>query len=764
MLTPCLFVVYLAILLILGDILISRSFVTLNYPAKISSRIAASLPFGLAFHLFTAHILALFITHSYRIAACLSIGLMLLIIIIAEFKQYYSLNNLVQDLLSFSKSKEVWVIVLGLLIAVSCGIRGHLTDSDNTHIPWMAGIVLNNDYPPLLPVNPEYNLSFYHYGIDLLNSSIFSITGALPWDAISMQVGIGAFSVFLIIYAIYDYFFKSFVVTLLATLFTTLFTSIMGLEFIYKFASKISEWGLKGFFYYWQQASLPAIGHIPYNLVLISQDMGTAPLLVILLFLLILKDQVDYKFDFFKIGLPVLLLSFLTYFCYEAYWYVSFAGLGLLFTIEVLTSLIRNQFSSIQVRQKLLNVFFFMACYSIAKFLTFRSGFSSFDNINALVIHPTLYWDHFAMQFLNFFPAPMDNHTVLGVRDYVSGKMILNVYWWSMISFRNWGFLTIIVILLSIYKLFKKQFDNSFIFVFAGVAGLFVPFIVDYVVKPSETYRFPAWTMIMFLFFVVISVIKLVQENTSLQNLLKPLPIRVLVIINLLFFLIPGVASIVPSFGHVAYGADDRLTKPQKLALEVMIKVHKPGEIGLAARPFYWMSDIANVAGFYGVGGQMSKMDLLTRRTAINLMNPILLQELKVNYILVDKSDVLSKAAIERLKNPSLFEEITKVHELNPDWHFYRFVDKVGYDPTQISLLKDEYDWVVGSKFGYEFKPLVFENNVMYVGEERKELEGIVKNYKQKLKVDNIPVAMWLVAEAMTKPELEAVFESQRPH
>lgn len=762
MLTTCLFIAYLAITLILGDIFTSKSFAALNYPAKMTSRIAAALPFGLAFHLFTAHILALFLTHSYRIAACLSIGLMLLIIIIAEFKQYYSLNNLGTDLLSFSKSKEAWVLVLGLLIVVSCGIRGHLTDSDNTHIPWMAGIVLNNDYPPLLPVNPDYNLSFYHYGIDLLNSSIFSITQALPWDAISMQVSIGAFSVFLAIYATYNYFFKSFTVTLLASLFTTFFTSIMGLEFVYKFGSKIFELGLKNFFYYWQQASLPAIGHIPYDLVLISQDMGIAPLLIVLLFLLILKDQEDYRFNFLKIGLPLILLSFMAYFCYEAYWYVSFAGLGLLFTLELLVTVARSEFKLNPARAKLLNFFWFMACFSVAKFLTFRSGFSSFDNINALVIQPSLYWDHFAMQFLNFFPAPMDNHTILPVRDYVSGKIILNVYLWSMVTFRNWGFLTIVVILISTYKLLKKQFDNSFIFVFAGAAGLFVPFIVDYVVKPSETYRFPAWTMIMFLFFVVISVIKLVQENTTLQKLLKPLAVRVLVIVNLLFFLLPGVASIVPSFGHVAYGADDRLTKPQKLALEVMIKTHKPGEIGLAARPFYWMSDIANVAGFYGVGGQMSKMDLQTRRTAIKLMNPILLQELKVSYVLVDKNDVLSDKARERLNNPELFVELPMIHELNPDWHFYKFVDRVGYDPTQISLLKNEYDWVVGSKFGYEFKPLVFENDLMYVADERRELAGVVKNYKEKLKKDNIPIAMWLVAEALTKEDLEAVYDSQR--
>ena len=762
MLTTCLFIIYLAISLILGDVLASQAFATLNYPIKPINRMAASLPLGLAFHLLTAHILALFVTHSYRIAACLSIGLMLLVIIICEFKKYYSLNNLGQDLLSIIKSKEVWVILLGLSIALSCGIRGHLTDSDNIHIPWMAGIVLNNVYPPLLPVNPEHNITFYHYGIDLLCSSIFAIVQAMPWDAISLQVSIGAFCVFLAIYALYDYFFKSFTVTLLATLFTTLFTSIMGLEFVYKFGTKIFQLGLRDFFYYWQQASLPAITHIPYNLVLVSQDMGTAPLLIILLLLCIIKDQGNCNFNFLKIGLPVTLLSFTTYFCYDSYWYVSFAGLGLLFMLEVIIVLIKNKFASKQVRSKLLKFLFFLFCYGIAKFLTFRSGATSFDDINALVIHPTLYWDHFAMQFLNFFPAPDDNHTILPVRDFVSGKIILNVYLWSMVTFRNWGFLTIVVILISTYKLLKRQFDNSFIFVFAGIAGLFVPFIIDYVIRPSETYRFPAWTMIMFLLFIVISAVRLVQQEASLQKLLKPFAVRVLITIHLLFFLLPGVTSIVPVFGHTPYGANDRLTKPQKNALKEIIKLHRSGEIALASRSFYGGSDIANTAGFYGVGGQLYKMDMTTRRTGVNLMNPILLQELKVNYVLVDKGDVLSEKARERLNNPGLFEEITKIHELNPDWHFYKFVDKVGYDPTQIGLLKSEYDWIVGSKFGIEFKPIVFENNLMYVGEDRKELEGIVKNYKQKLKKDNIPVAMWLVAEAMTKEDLEAVFESQR--
>jgi len=758
MLSTFLFFIYLGIALISGDVLVSLCFQVINFRASFITRFVASLTTGLALHIFTAHILAL-LTHSYKLSAWLSLALALILYLVAQVKKYYSLKELWEGFLVSIQSKEIWIIVLALIIAINAGIRGHLTDSDNTHIPWMAGIVLNNVYPPLLPVNQEYSLGFYHYGIDLLCASIFTIAQAMPWDALSMQVGIGAFLVVLSIYALYNYFFNSIKISVLACLFTTFFTAITAVEFVYKFGSKLPELGIINFLYYWQQASLTAIGHIPYCLVLVSQDMGIAPLLLILLVLFcILSESKSYTWkNWIIISLPILLLAFIAYFCYDAYWYVTVAGLGLYLAFSCLRLAGK---APQECKNRILNLFIFLSIVSIAKYLTFKHGFTSFDGVEALLIQPSLYWDHFLMQFLNFFPVNPNDPGIKTVTDFVSGKEVLNVHLFTMITFRNFGFLVLVSLLIIAYKLFKKKFDNSFIFACIALPGLVVPFVVEFVLKPTETYRFPAWSAIMLLFFMTIFFVNLVRDSSRLQKLLKPLWIRIIITAHLLFFVIPGIASVVPIFGHVAYSDDSRLTKPQKAALKEIIRIHKPGEIAVTDKLFYWLSDMTNVAGFYGVGGQMYKADMVTRGTVIHLMNPLLLQELGVDYVLVDQSDVLSPIARARLRHKDLFQEITKINELNPNWRFYKFVNNYKFSAEEQVSLNAEYKWIVGSKIGYQFQPLVFGEKTMYVAQHRKDLVDLIKQEKAAMKTTNIPMAMWLTAEALTTENLAAIIEA----
>lgn len=656
-------IVYTLAMFFLGDFVLSLT-QSLKRD-RIHYKIATSLPLGFAINIFIAHCLA-FITHSYKQASILTLSFVICALIYLIFSKKYSP---IKDV-NFKKS-DLLIIITALLIAISCGIRGNLTDSDNTHIAWDATLVNNNIYPPLLPPNKEIPLTFYHFGIDLSVSSIISNTGAEPWNAISIQVGIGTFMVFMALFVILETFIHQFPLNFICTLFSFFYTSILGIEFFYKYFKVIHTVPLLLFFKHWQNASLPAIGHLPYYAVLISQNLSMCCMFV----LIILALRLDFTKQFTApVFIPFLFCSFLSNFSYPGFWYPTIAGFALYFFFWNLNILIQEGaavFKSPIFRNSLMILF----CFAIGKYLS-GSGSYDFSGVKAFVFAPSMYWDHFAMQFLSYFDTKMDGISIKPVTDFVSGKTIPNVHLFTLTTFRNFGFLTIIATIITIYKVIKKDFDKSLLFYAIAILGLLVPFLFDFIIKPTETYRFPGWSNILLLIFTVVSLVNLLNKGSLLNRIVGFLPIKLVIIFNLLLTVIPGVISILPIFGYFDYLPTDLLNKQQKAALLEMAKIHKTGDVALTTVRHYCMNDIVAVAGYYGVGGQMHKTDDLTRKTGIFLFNPVLLQELKVDYVLVQSDDKVSPLGIERLSDVNLFQEIQAINNLNPKWRFYKFINK----------------------------------------------------------------------------------------
>lgn len=753
MVTALLLTVFLLLHFVFGESILYPYLAPYRQKLDLPQRLAIGLTLGLAFHLVLAHSFA-FILQSYSkssILACL---------IALAFVVYSFISKRYQFSLAYISRNGVLVTLLALIIAVVCGIRGHLTDSDNTHIAWMSCIAQNDFYPPALTVNIDYSLSFYHYGIDLLGSSMIAITKAMAWDAISFQVGIGTFLVFLGLFTIVSHFLNGLLVTLGSTLFIFFYTSITALEYFYRYIGSGTFKTFGEFMRGWQNASLPAVGHFPYNAVLVSQNMSFAALSVIAI--IIFRTIGRPLRENIPAYIAILPLSFLSYFCYPSYWYPTIAGLGL-FALSMCILKINKghlKINALFSSSYSLNFAILLVIFLIGKFFSFKGGVS-FEGINALEFRPSMWWESFYMQFYSYFGFnPNMDSSVNMVRDYVSGKAIPQVHMFSIHTFRNFGFITIMASIFAAMHVYHHKFNNLMYFFLMGLPGLPLPFLFHFILKPSEMYRFPAYSKMVFLIFITIAFFSILKYNSFADKVMNFKPAKYFISFNLILFLIPGMVSISPFLGHTRYQNQELLDSQEKAGVLAMKKLHEQKQIVATTRIFYTFCDVSNVAGFFGIGGQWYKPDLTTRATTIGLLNPLLLRELDVDYILIDKSDRLSRKAVERLSDPLLFKEMLSVNEANPNWHFYKFTDKHGYSDEQIKELEAEYKWVIGTKIAMNYVPLNFgtaQDKKFYISQYKKDIDPTNKELKKEMAKTNIPYAMWLGAQALPANALKQI-------
>jgi hypothetical protein len=734
LLSLLLFIVFFATLTLFGEVFVRKILLNSNRSFSFYERLPMDFLFGLAAHIAIAHFVA-FISSSYKLSSLISFAL------IAAYLLYLILAKKFNPKEFFIEAdKTTWILSVGtLLISIICGIRGHLTDSDNTHIAWMSSIVRNNFYPPSIPVEKDYFLTFYHYGIDLIGSSIYSITGLMPWDTISFQVGIGAFLVISSVFCFSGLFLNKVSNRLIATFVICFFTCTTAIEFFYKYLPQISQMGgIYEFLHHWQNAALPAVGNIPYFLVLVSQSMGLSAILIILVFVYISQNN-SYKQNYL-IYSAVALLSFIAYFCYAAFWYPTIIGLaGYLFLKNISNFKLAN----------FLNPVFILLSLFIGKLMTLQFSSTSFNGVEAMIVQPSLYWDHFAMNFLGYFDFNVDNNLIKPITDFVSGKTIFSVHLLAMTTMRNFGFVFIFATLIAIYKLVMKQKDYLFVLYLSAIPALVVPFVVRFVLKPTETYRFPSWAVVCLVIFSVISILSFIEaENNLIYKLSRNIFIKILVVFHVLLLTAPGVVAVLPNFSYIKYTLDDLLDEKEKALVKELMKYQHSGDIALTDKIFYSYCEIVSVAGFYGVGGQMYKPDMETRKTALFLLNPLLLQELNVKYILIYKDDVLSPIAISRLSDPALFSEIIDIYQVHPDYRFFVFKGSKQYSPEEIASMQSEYKWILGTKFGPGFS-YVTNNNQLVAAQTKQELQPALGYFRTEIAKQNKVAAVWLSTQAI---------------
>jgi len=466
------FVFYLLFLFGFGSLVLNYSSL-LKSPrlSKLNTWITFSLCLGLCTNLLFSHLLA-FILQSFSMS-CRIISLILILIgaywwIFFSKKFFQKINFTVGD---------IYVTLLATCIAIICAIRGHTTDSDNSHIPWSACISLNNIYPPRLPIDPITDMSFYHYGTDLYVSTLNIVTGAAPWDAISMQVFIGVLLVFLGIHALFSSFTDSRKINIFSTLIVFFYTSETSIFFFLKHINEIKINNLINFIKQWQEVSLVSAADIPYYSSLISQNMSLSPLLLIFIMLFFSRHD-DTKISKIIYYSCITVFSYSAYSSYPSWWFTSLAGILLFQLLNCLRS------------GNWMSIFFGLMSFSLAKFFAFDGNAGELNGVKALILRPRLFWEHYAMPFMGYFDFSKEN-SIKVLPDFVSGKIVLDIPLYHWLSFVNWGSLLLIscfCILVFSKKIFS---NNSLLFFITSIPGIVFPFLFDYILRPSEVCQSP---------------------------------------------------------------------------------------------------------------------------------------------------------------------------------------------------------------------------------------------------------------------------------
>ena len=685
---------------------------------QLISKLVINLVLGLTLFVMQAHILAL-LTHNLLMSAFCS-GLASMIIIF--WKQPFK----------FELKSIQWSDGITFVTAFCCGLGMFLQDQaklnpDRIHIAHLSGLIYNNIYPPLSIGGKKFLLSDYHYGPDLLAAVIKLVTGLEPYEVISLQIGLGAFLLFLSLFALIRYFSISNKNSLIASITVFFYTSINALQY---FVQEVTSIGRNGFFTDWLLASWTSISHVLSQLRLPSQNITMPSLVILLLLIFILLDTRSQK----QIWLLVP-LSFFTYFSYPAFWYPVFCASGLYVAFSLLKHcyIQRVFFTKAILISSLFEIYFLIALY-LGRMLSFGTMPKGL-NISPLIVQPTLEWLNWGKSYLLYFYTLDYLKSLVRLPDLVTGESVFKVPLFSSITFRDFGFCVILATILVFAMIWRKK-SHKILFLYAsGLISISVPFIIQFVLRPIETTRFIFAGKFLLIIFIALAIIVLF-EKAKIATWFS-----IGFIALLLILIMPGLRAVIPDRSCFQWHNTSFLDAEKQMITQLQT-LHHSGDVVLDPKLFVLGAKFSSLAGFYNIGGQLYKLDDITFATAYDSMNPLLLQQLEVQYVIVYPDTKLTERAKLRLSDQNLFRLYSfpdtglKVYQcLNP------LLDQ--------SIFDEEFKWVIVYQEPKSFLTYQEADGSIPQAKNKAELLAILNRAKEKFKSQNLAVAYWLNIQAV---------------
>lgn len=601
------------------------------------------------------------------------------------------------------------------------------SSSDRIHIALIASAANNDIYPPLSPIGKNFFISDYHFGTDLIGASIKTITGLASFDVISLQIALGAGLGFLAIYTLAEFYLTGRYMSLYASLVIFFYTSINSLEFFFRELTKIFHSNMTLFLSSWLTVSWTSISHNTSQMRLPSQNIAIGLVFVLITLILLYLQSKDRSLLW-----SIMPVSFLLCFCYPAFWYPLFLACFIVVWFN------KEKFSQAALLLGLLYV---------GKVLCFNHAAGANEGISTFIFKPSLEWVNWGKSYLNYFYSTSYLMTLGKSYDPVTASYLFSVPLFSSISFRDFGFSAILASVLFLRKLIKKQNTYFDLIYITACISLTVPFFIQFILRPVETTRFILVAKLLFVFYAFVLLFQLIQENFIKRKLVK-----LALILLSIPLMIPGIVSIIPyaPLGILGVKSLNNLDKSRVRALE---KLHHSGEVVLDPKAFEIGSQLSGLAGFYSIGGQSYKSDTKTMDTAMHIMNPLLLHELEVKYVLVYSDTVLSDLARARLNDATLFKLIDLPQQ---ELKVYEFLirDLSTIDQAQY---QGEYVWAIGYPDVNDFKLMKLGDARLFTAAEKKALLETEKQIKQQLSKQYPIQAFWLNRQAVLTSEIKAM-------
>jgi hypothetical protein len=354
---------------------------------------------------------------------------------------------------------------------------------------------------------------------------------------------------------------------------------------------------------------------------------------------------------------------------------------------------------------------------------------------------------HWGKSYINYFYDPSYLQGLKTAFDYVHPSYYPIAPLFSTITFREFGFEALVALMVILYQIYKKSLNYSCLLAFSAYASMMVPLLVKFLPREIETTRFLHWTKIALIIYICINIPYFIK--LLLKQIKSPWASKILQIVFtsiIIIMLVPGMVSILPIEEFRIIG-NQSISLENKKLISTLRKIHKSGDVCVDTLDFLHGHNMSELAGFYGVGGQIYKADRITRETAISSFNPALLQELKADYLLINDSNQLSTKAIERIQNPKLFQELTQVREEMGNYRMFKFVAKNSELSPELKS-SDEYIWIIGCDLGNKYVPIKNPQGKFYAALNKTEIVKIKESLRADIARQNPICAFWLKEQA----------------
>lgn len=677
---------YIVLILVLGLIFINGAWIynkaNSNLKGSLTSFLCFSILIGLSQFILASHLLALLI-HSFT-QAMYFVLIPMLVLAIFALKNYRSTFAINQP-----KFSEIVLISVSILLSLLCFLRNQIMNiGDAQHLAYSANIAMNDYYPPRLLINKDIIFNFYHYGIDLVGAffQVFA-KDVDPFTLNGAQLAIAAFLLPMLLFKIINFNARDKKYSLFACISIILFTSINSLDFFVREIFKMNQYELFEFIKDWlmnSQVSTDALSGCSNSLPIL---FGLVYLLVLILQAIKLESNQQQNFYFY---LSVLGVAFMSYFIFPAYLLTLAASY---FIIKFLFNFSIQSVNKIQtIFQNPTVIFSVMIC--LGKLLTFTGSQSTINGIEAMSFKPHLTWTIGYLRYLTYFYKPEYLFSLGRSYEERAGRYKFEVPMFSSLSFREFGFIILLALVIFLFIWMRKKQSLSFIqklLMLSSLVSLAPVFLFEFCIAPIELTRFLFPAKLYAMIFIAISLYTLEKEFKFFS---KRKILRFILLVCLTVALLPGLANFIPNERFAITGY--RFNKAEKSLVKMLKAHHQSGRVILHydEDPIPWAYDCPLIAGFYDIGGVLLKPEYTTQKTALFTLNPRLLEELRVDFVLIHKNNALSKAAEKRLEDPNLFQLVDKIPDKAP--YQYRLYKFTATTESISHFANDEYVWALG--------------------------------------------------------------------
>jgi hypothetical protein len=645
------------------------------------------------------HVLAYIIT-SFSFALYLTLLLSLVFMGYGFFKKKYfhfSVTNLTQ---------ELFLIIFTLSFSISLFLKDSVfTGSWDSNLSAFTACLVQNDfYPPINPNNVDKLLSNYHYGTNLVEGIIQIVTQSQIWDAMSFQIAFCFFLSFISIFFLIYIFSNSFYITFCLSIFIVFFNSLNIWELIFfqfdKFLTIIKTVDFLNLANTINYMSIKSAG---LRMTYYGWSVGFAFFFQLICFLFMCSKKLT-KGDYFLI----FIFSLMLYLTYPPMWYLLVGGLCIQKSSSLIAMIFFNKDES-KIKYQIYDDALMILILVLGKYLTFISSMTHEDSINLLKFKPQLGTSLWNISY----PFIMeDKGYVLSLFTKFHSYEDMNFLYaplFSRILLREFGLVVIVAVLFFSFRSFYKKFDRTSVFLFSGLLGCLFPFIFEFVLRPIESDRFIVIGKVLLLIYISIVTIEFL---TRCNNLKKYFLLSIFIIIS-----VPGLCSLWFIGKDVQTFTNPPLFSAQeKLLIKELKKIHFPGAIALDDVEHATGPQISSFAGFYSTEGEFLQLPNKTRDLALQSLNPFLLKELRVDFLVISNKYLLNTNLISDKK---LFQKI----ELDPmlEWNIYKF--NKGFKESDYSHRKNEYIWVLAYEHKDDFQ-LFNTSSGLVVSNQRQDVEN----------------------------------------